>query len=230
LIIDFHSHILPGIDDGSKSVKMSETMLMQSKEQGIEVQVLTPHFYPDTMQPEQFLMARRRSYEALKPVADKIGIRLVVGAEVALFRTITDWDCLKEFCLSGTNLLLIEMPFCQWTDKDIEVVAELEHCGVRPVIAHLERFLEFQKDKTQLKELLDMGLIYQINVGPLLKFSKRGQTIKLLKTAGDVILGSDCHNTTTRIQNMKEGRDMIEKRLGRKYLAQVDEFAASLLE
>ena len=79
---DFHSHILPGIDDGSKDVQMSEQMLKLEAESGITTIVATPHFYLSEQGVEKFAAKREAAFEKLKPVAERMGIEIVKGAEV----------------------------------------------------------------------------------------------------------------------------------------------------
>ncbi len=229
-VIDFHSHVLNNIDDGSKSLEMSIEMLTESKKQGIDIQIATPHFYAHKMNPESYLVKRAEAYSVLKEEAGKLGIELLLGSEVAFFRGMSEWEFLEEFCITGTKLLLIEMPFRQWTSRDIDAIEELQYRGVRPVIAHLERFIPFQKKKDCINELINMDVIIQFNCEDLLDFWKRGKLLKLIANNDNVILGSDCHNVSTRVQNLGLGRELIAKKLGNECLARIDKFGSSLLD
>lgn len=228
-IIDFHSHVLFKIDDGSKSLEMSTEMLKASKEQGVNIQIATPHFYADKMHSASFFERRSRAYDALRGIASDLGIDLRLGAEVAFFRGMREWAEVEKFMISGTNLLLIEMPFDQWKSKDISVIEELINQGVHPVIAHLERFFSYQKDKEALEELLDMNITVQFNCENLGRFFKRGKVLKSIDSMSNVVLGSDCHNVTNRVQNIKMGRDIIEAKLGFGKLVEIDDYGYSLL-
>ena len=73
-IIDFHSHVLPGIDDGSKSVEQSIAMLKREAEQGITHVVATPHFYPQEDRPEKFLRRREKAFEKVTGAAKGKGL------------------------------------------------------------------------------------------------------------------------------------------------------------
>lgn len=229
MIIDFHSHVLPGVDDGSRDYEMSQKMLTESSNQGISIQVATPHFYAHRMKPEAFFNKRQRAYDEIKGTAEKLGIDLRLGAEVAFFRGMHEWDSLEKYCIDGTNLLLVEMPFDQWSPKDLDTIEGLMYSGVRPIIAHLERFFEYQKNKDILYDLLDIEPIIQFNCEDLLKVFKKGKILKYIKECNNVILGSDCHNMDKRRQNLLDGRKVIEKKLGIEILNQIDDFGAGLL-
>ena len=86
-ITDFHSHILPGIDDGSRCVEESIAMLRMEAEQGITQVIATPHFYPSHHRPEDFLAKRREAEEGLQEArSGQDGLpRVLVGAEVYFF-------------------------------------------------------------------------------------------------------------------------------------------------
>ncbi|MCQ2516236.1 MAG: capsular polysaccharide biosynthesis protein [Saccharofermentans sp.] len=229
MIIDFHSHVLPGIDDGSKDLDMSREMLQATKEQGIAIQVATPHFYAHKMKADSFLEKREIAYNSILPEAEKLGIDLRLGAEVAFSRTMSEWDNIRDFTIKGTDLILIEMPFKQWSSKERDELIRVRDLGLKPILAHVERFIPYQKDKDTLDDILDLDFIYQFNCEDLLSFMRRGKVLKLIESLDNVILGSDYHNTTTRAQNLMEGRAMIEKKLGGEALQSIDEYASSLL-
>ncbi len=228
-IIDFHSHILPGIDDGSRSSEMSREMLSACKDQGIEIQIATPHFYASHNTPEHFLEKRKVAFEKIKPIADELGIELLTGAEVAFFRGMSDSDSLDQLLIADTDLLLVEMPFRQWNENDLKEIRQIKKRNILPIIAHIERFYSYQKDKEFIYELLDMDLIVQVNAEALLSFSQRHKAVKLFKDGDAHLIASDCHNTTSRAQNLKEGRAVLEKKLGKEILNKIDDLGEKLL-
>ena len=124
-VIDFHSHILPGIDDGSKSIEMSIEMLHMAKEQRVDIMVATPHFYASRHRVEDFLRKRNHAYEHLKDKLPEGVPELKLGAEVAYFSGISKADRLDDLTVEGTNLILLELPFVAWTDTVIHEVRDL---------------------------------------------------------------------------------------------------------
>ena len=110
-MIDFHSHILPGIDDGSENVETSLQMIAALKEQGVDTICATSHFYATERTPQRFLFRREEAFEALKASLPADAPKILLGAEVLYFPGIAHMEELPELCLEGTNLLLLEMPF-----------------------------------------------------------------------------------------------------------------------
>ena len=229
-IIDFHSHILPGIDDGSKNTAMSRKMLDSCAEQGVTIQIATPHFYANHMQPEDFLRNRQAAYEKVVDYAGEKEISLLCGAEVAFFRSIGYSEILDEMTISDTRLLLLEMPFREWTSRDLKEVELLLRRGIHPIIAHIERFYSFQSDKGIIDDLIDMPVTIQVNAEALLSWRTRGKMLKLFRTQQAQLLGSDCHNLTSRPPNLQQGREVLEKKLGQAQLQEIDTLGMQLLK
>ena len=227
-MIDFHAHILPGIDDGSRNKEMSLAMLAHAKAQGINTIVATPHFYADTMKAEEFIKDRQVAYEEIFDMAKQMDITIRLGAEVCYFRSLHESANLKDFTIQGTNYLLLEMPFDQWTKREVATITGLINQGVTPILAHIERFWPYQKDKAPLEEIMRLDVIYQYNASPLLKFGK-GKILKSIKKNDNVLLGTDCHNTSTRPVNLKAARDVIAKKLGEDKLDAIDDLAEQIL-
>lgn len=208
-MIDFHSHILPQMDDGSASVQMSHAMLQMQHQQGISGVIATPHFYATQDDPESFLKRRQAAVEAL----GQTEIPLICGAEVAYFEGMGRSDALSKLCIGQTDLLLLEMPFAPWDARVIGEVAELSAAsGVVPVIAHIDRY------RLQLRkwgdELLSRGVLFQCNATAFLQMGSRGWALKQLAMDRIRFIGSDCHNLTTRKPNLAEAAEVIRKKLG----------------
>lgn len=229
MIIDFHSHILPGIDDGSRDVDMSSEMLQMAADQNVEVMVATPHFYADRTTMTRFLEKRQRAYEQIEYVAQSKNVHIVCGAEVAFFPGMSRAEGIENLRIGDSHFMLVEMPFRAWSERDIVEIEHLCHLGIVPIIAHLERFYQFQKDKSLIPELIEMPVIVQLNAECLLSWRTRHQPLKLFKQGQAQLLGSDCHNTTTRQPNLAAGRQILEKHFGPDLLRNMDGFGEHLL-
>lgn len=145
--IDFHTHILPNIDDGSKSLDESLKMLDMSFKSQVYCSVLTPHFYPTHDSISAFLYKRNQAFDKLKSSMTQNYPLLRVGAEVQYFNGISQTDELEKLKIVGTELILIEMPFTRWTDEMLtEIFAVNERPGFHVVLAHIERYLSFMPD------------------------------------------------------------------------------------
>lgn len=238
-MIDFHTHILPGIDDGSRDMDMTIRMLEAEREQGVTHICATPHFYAHRRSVEYFLERRDRALAAVKEaMSERSGLSIIFsGAEVLYFRGIAEAELLPKLCLEGTDILLLEMPFGQWAGEMVKAVETIiKKRKLHVVLAHVERYLRFQKDKTAWEQILDMPLTLQlnaesfINAGSFLRPSKEHKLcLQLLAERDNCILGSDCHNMTDRKPNLAEAMAVIEKKLGEVRLETIDHYMEGLL-
>ena len=216
-VIDFHSHILPGVDDGSKSVEMSLEMLRMEADQGIRHVVATPHFYPQYDTPERFLRRRAEAEailrEELRNHPELPGLSM--GAEVYYFPGISDSEAISELTINKNRCILIEMPGGSWTDT---MFRELEGLyvkrGLIPIVAHIDRYIGRFHNHGILKRLARLPVLVQANAEFFLERSTSALALRMLKKEGIHLLGSDCHNLTSRKPNLGEAVDLIEKHLG----------------
>ena len=212
--VDFHSHILPRIDDGSASVEESLEMLRMSASQGVREVILTPHFYPQQNTPERFLVRRSHSMELLREAAcGETGLPdLRCGAEVYFFPQMSHSDALRSLTIEGTSHILVEMPMGEWTDKMYQELESIYHnLGLTPIVAHVDRYLGRFRDFGIPKRLAELPVLVQANADFFLEASK---AMKMLKNHQIHLLGSDCHNLTTRKPNLGQALDRINKKLG----------------
>lgn len=197
-MIDFHSHVLPGIDDGSRSVEESLRMLAASAGQGIAYMAATPHFYPSETSPRQFLDRRDRAAERLRAAWRPEFPRLLLGAEIYYCDGISRDAEVEALRIEGTSLLLLEMPFRTWSDR---MVAEIKALHNRPgctvMLAHVERYLRLQKREVW-EQLLEAGILMQSNASFFLQWSTKHKAVHMLDAGRIHLLGSDCHNMAER--------------------------------
>lgn len=213
-MIDFHSHILPEMDDGSKSVEESLQMLGLSARQGINVLALTPHFYADKDTPERFLQRRAQSFEKLLEADPQSAPQLLLGAEVEYFPGMHKTQAIPQLRLQGTKYLLLEMPFSKWTQRMLDEVSELNQSReINVVLAHIDRYLSMQK-RGVIESLLSDGIRFQVNADCFLNRRKRGKMLRMLESGYISFLGSDCHNLTDRPPQIGDALEVIGKKLG----------------
>lgn len=240
-MIDFHTHILPGIDDGSRDIEMTERMLGMEKEQGITHVYATPHFYAHRKSVQQFVERREG---ALARVRELLTRRedlpeITAGAEVYYFSGMGRAEQLPELCIQGTDILLLEMPFSQWHRdqlRDVEDIIRRRHLHV--VLAHVERYEGLQKDRRVWDEIINMPLTIQMNASSFVTGLTSGMharhvskfCFRMLADYDNCIIGTDCHNLADRKPDLAEARKMIEKKAGSARLAQLDKYTETLLE
>ena len=239
-IIDLHSHILPKMDDGSSSSAMSIEMLVRAARQGVTHMAATPHFYPQQNSPAEFLARRAKCRSRLKEAIEEarsydklpgnvVLPKLFFGAEVAFFPGISNIEDLDKLCILGTNVMLLEMPFCAWSSRMLDEVENISRHGISIIIAHLERFYRYQTDRHIIPALVDMPVTVQVNAEDLLTWTKRQKIIKMFASGTAQILGSDCHNLDSRPPNLGDGRMVLAQKLGSEILEEIDRTAAQLL-
>ncbi|MBR1797862.1 MAG: capsular polysaccharide biosynthesis protein [Clostridiales bacterium] len=234
-MLDFHSHLIPGVDDGSRNVAMSVAMLDMWREQGFDYICATPHFYADVNTPSRFLEKRFLAYGELMdelnkaPGGAKAYPGIFLGAEVHYFRGLSSCEDINKLCLQGTNLLLVEMPFHSWSDYMIREINELSSLGIVPVAAHIERYLSIQTE-SKLNDLLDTGILIQCNAEFFLTFGTRRKALRMLKEGRIQFLGSDAHNLTSRAPNLGDAIKLIEKKLGSDALSDIRDNEDNIIE
>ena len=227
-MFDFHSHILPGIDDGSKDTETSVNMIAEEIRQGVSGIALTPHFYADMDDPETFLEKRARAFEKLREATKDITCpTLIPGAEVHYYRGMSRSENLRKLCLGESNYILVELPFRRWQQYIVDDVKDIgNNLGLNVIIAHFERYLD--QDRKLVKQITeDEDLIIQSNAEFFLEKDRR-KALRYLKAGTIDILGSDCHNTDTRRPNLKDAMDLIGKKLGDGYVTGLEEKSRAL--
>ena len=228
-VIDFHSHILPGIDDGSRNVQTSIDMLRMCREHGVDTMIATPHFYADSNRVERFVENRQRAYE--KVVAQGADIpHIMMGAEVAFFAGISRAEKAGALTIEGTDVMLLEMPFVTWSDSVVQEVRDLiEKRHFHIILAHIERFLKIPGNKSYVEQVLELPLTVQVNAETLLDFRQRGRLFRMFRQGSANILGSDCHGMHHRMPNLWLGRDALEKKLGHDFIDNMDDYGERLI-
>mgnify|MGYP004611457867 FL=1 len=227
-MIDFHCHVLMGIDDGSRNIETSIAMLEASKEQGVCRIVCTPHFDAARDRLEDFLLKRENAFRALQKwidASDTVDIQLYPAAEILFFRHISEVKELEKLTIQGANVLLLEMPFDVWEDSCIREIEEL--CRkYRVVLVHLERYMNFRNRK-YIRKVIEMThrlpLYVQINCRSVAEGPLRKKLIKMFRKGDAHFLGSDSHNMTRRPPNMESGMKALEESLGSDFVEQLNQ-------
>ena len=221
-MIDFHMHVLPGIDDGSKTVTSSLQMLEASAAH-VDTVAATSHFYAEENSLSEFLTQRAEAYERLsQALEDREDLpQILLGAEVRFFRGVSAMEDLEQLCLEGTNLLLLEMPFVRWTDHMLQEVEAIGRRGLQPVAAHIERYLSIQPRKT-MDVFWDLDVLIQCNASFFLSRWTARRALAMFRKGMIHFLGSDAHNMSSRPPNYGQALEVIEKKLGQEALDRLE--------
>lgn len=228
-MIDWHSHVLPDMDDGSRNAEESLKLLSMESEQGVRLVIATPHFDAQEETEAQFLERRERAFRCLQKEMNANHPKILLGAEVRYYPGISQLENLKSLCIEGTSLLLLEMPFSAWTEYTVREVLKLSHFGsVTLILAHVERYFSFQ-NKSVWKRFSESGILMQANASFFLQFSTRRRALRLLQNAEIRFVGSDCHNTISRPPRLGEAFDIIRNKMGEQFVFQMQEYGYSML-
>lgn len=230
-MIDFHTHILPHMDDGSKNVSESLELMELLKRQGIDTLIATPHFYSHRESISSFLTRRKAAWNLLSQfTAGKDLPDVILGAEVAFFQGMSKVPDLNQLRMGDSEAILLEMPFSNWTSSTIsEIFNLINNTNLTPIIAHVERYPDFTDGSVKLADLISLGAIFQFNADHLTDLRTRQKALDLIRRQDCYVLGSDCHNLTTRTPRLGEALRLVEKKLGPERLDQMDEMGRELL-
>jgi protein-tyrosine phosphatase len=153
-----------------------------------------------------------------------------LGAEVYYFGSISAFPELDKLCIEGTRHLLLEMPFSEWTSTMLLEVERLVYdCNITPIIAHLDRYLDYRKNIDCVDRLVKMGALIQMNGEYVNGLFTRTKALRLIKSGVISLLGSDCHNLDKRAPNLDKTFDIIRKKCGQEMLDRIDRCGRGVL-
>ena len=219
--IDFHSHILPGIDDGSRNIEESVELLDMMAEDGVDIVCATPHFYMQEISIDGSINRRNEAYEKLKPHLKPEHPKIVLGAEVLYNHALVKCDDTPKLCLQGTDYLLWEMPYTKITRSIVNDTEELAGMNqLKIMVAHIERYLNFTS-YNELAELMSLDVIGQINAVSFTKFSSRGKIKKLIKDGFVYVLGTDYHRPTSGHALLGEAEDILRSKFDERMIKRI---------
>ncbi len=231
-MVDFHSHILPGIDDGSKNVDESLEILKEMYSQGITKVVATPHFLARHQSAEEFAIERVKAIETLKEALKGIEDvpQIYVGSETEYYDGIGECENLDKICIMGTRLILVEMPFSLWTDAVYRNLGRLQERGYVPVIAHIERYIFYQNEQKCLDRLEEMGVQIQCNCTFFTNRFTRKKALRFIGGRRINFLGTDSHDMKSRKPQMDKALRIIEKKHGYEAVEDIFDYSESALK
>lgn len=231
-VIDFHSHVLPGVDDGSASLEESIALLRMQKQQGSSCVIATPHFYAHHDTPERFLKRRAHAEKILREEMQKYPDlpELKIGAEVHFFKGISNSDVISELTIDSKRCILIEMPVSPWAESAYRELEELYvRRGIVPIVAHIDRYISRFRTFGIPKRLSELPVVVQANAEFFLNRSTSSMALRMLKNGGIQLLGSDCHNLKDRKPDIGEALTLIRQRLGDDVIAHINACEQDLL-
>ena len=221
MYIDFHTHILPELDDGASDIEMSLAMLSCAEQCGAETMVFTPHVSSGA-DFHEFIKKRKKRADSVKRAIKKEWFpcpEILLGAEVSLDGSLAERDGVSALCVEGTDLLLLELPYTSWNSwYNNEIYNLVSKHNVTPVMAHIERYLKSPKDIAKLSTLVSFGVKFQVNAGSFMSFRGRG-IIRALAAEGLIsAIGSDCHNMSGRSPDISKAIRAFNRKFGDEFI------------
>ncbi len=203
---DIHSHILPGVDDGSKNMEETLALLKLCYEEGTRRIFATPHYVPGhkSASPEHLRKLRTEVAEKIKETYPDM--ELYGGNEIYYKEgVVKDVKAGKVLTLADTDYCLVEFNTRLEYKKIFHAVKEFTEAGYRPILAHVERYDCLYQQSELIEDLIDAGAYIQINAESLLGglFDRHSKYVqKILKDGLVHFIGSDCHRLDFRKPRM----------------------------
>lgn len=227
-MVDIHSHILPGIDDGSESIEESIEMLINASKSGVDTIVATPHLLPGEYMAPSSLVTQVTQELQEEAKQEKIPIQIIKGRECYLSPETFQYDkkIEKLTIADAGKYMLIEFPFQEIPRYVDDMIFELRIKGIIPIIAHVERYLDVTIDPNRILKFIQDGCVIQVNAGSF--FGRYGQKVKetaeiLLEHKMVHVIASDMHTPSsfvlgeafqkiTDLVGEKEAKNMFDVR------------------
>ncbi|MCM1187232.1 MAG: protein-tyrosine-phosphatase [Lachnoclostridium sp.] len=225
-IIDIHTHILPGIDDGSQSMDESIQMLRIAEREGITDVMVTPHYKGGRHNASPQTVLRLLDELREHAVALGISVSIHLGNEVLYFSEVE--EALDEkyiFTMNGSDFVLVEFHPGDRYGYIRNALDHVQGMGYTPVLAHVERYACMLKDKDAVRQIRDMGVRIQVNASSVegaLGWSVKHFTHEILRKHLVDYIGTDAHNCDRRAPEIQKCAKILYKKFG-------DEYADSVL-
>lgn len=232
MLADMHSHILPGIDDGSANLEESLAMLRAEQAQNVRTVLATPHFYAHRDHPDRFLRRRAEAAARLQEAiaGDETLPALRLGAEVYYYPGMSDSDDLPRLAIEGSRYILVELPMKKWSSSVYQELLQIrQRHGLVPIVAHVDRYISPLRTHGIPEALAELPVLVQANASFFLHRSTRSMALRMLKAGQIQLLGSDCHNMDDRAPNLQQAADAICRALGPQALQGVYQTQAQVL-
>lgn len=224
-MIDFHTHILPNVDDGSNCISETIALLKEAKRAGFETVILTPHYIESYY--ETNVNERIKLISSIKEILNenKIDIKLILGNEIYITDNINELIKAKKACtINNTRYVLFELPFNTNPINLYELIYDILQNGYIPILAHPERYEFVQQNPRIINDLLEKGVLMQENYGSFVgQYGEKAQIIikKLLKNNMIHFLGTDVHRKNIIYNKIPKILFDMEKFIGAEQLEQI---------
>lgn len=214
-MIDLHSHIIPNVDDGSRTINESIEILNEAKKVGFSDVILTSHYiseYNET-NAEELVILKEKLQEKTNDISLHSGMEIYIDEKIAELI-----QSKKVLTLEESRYLLMELPLSNNVNYLDYVVYSLQNNNIIPIIAHPERYSAVQNNYKIVEEYREKGCLIQSNYASILGYYGKGaqKTVKMLLKNNFVdFLGSDCHRRNSIYPNIPKAIKKITKIIGK---------------
>lgn len=213
-MIDCHTHILPGVDDGPDTLDEALAMARLAVAEGITHMIATPHYLPHRYDQQRV----RPAYEALTAAleAEQLPLRLTLGNEAALdeegLKAFADGICLP---LGASGHALVELPYDRMYPVHEQWLYQLSLNGLVPVLAHVDRYPYLMAEPDKLRRMLITGCVSQMNASAILRQETRKPALAMIRSDLVHVVASDCHSLQNRPPALKAAFELVADEVGR---------------
>jgi len=232
-MIDLHSQIIPGIDDGSRSIEETMLLIKEAKEAGFNRIISTSHYMTSRYEYDE--SSREQFLKIIEKGASELGINVEFHLGSEIFVTYDMIDLIKQkkaSTINGTKYILFELPMQAEMPNLKNIVSNLISNGYIPIIAHPERYEYVKEDPNWLIEFIELGVLFQANYGSIRGYygkSAQSTVKKLLKNDMIHFLGSDVHRAGSVYKRMPQILDELNKILDKDCLKKLTTTNARLV-
>jgi len=215
-VVDLHSHILPGVDDGAPDIETSIAMARTAAADGIRVMVATPHIsFEYELDPLE--VGRKVGELNLALARSELPLAVVPGGEIALTRLAAlEPDALRALSLGAGPFLLVETPYAGAAPFLEEVLFDLDLRGFRTILAHPELCAMFETDRDRLARLVERSVLCSVNAGSMAgQFGRRVREFAVHMFRNRLVhnVSSDAHDDDVRRAELRWGFDRLDGEL-----------------
>lgn len=212
-MIDIHTHILPGVDDGPETLEEALDMARMAMAEGITHMIATPHYMPHRFDPALV----SQGFQALETGLQAAGIplRVTLGNEVPLneegLKALSDGLCRP---MGASNYVLVELPYDRMYPVHEQWLYELGIMGFTPILAHVDRYPYLLAEPEKLRRMIQGGCVSQLNASAILRLETRKPALQLIRSDLVHLVASDCHSLGNRPPALKEAFELVAASVG----------------
>lgn len=220
-MVDIHCHIVPAVDDGAQTKSQVRALLKKEYEDGVTTLVLTPHYRKGMFDAPDDLVLKRAAYVMHEVRELGLPMEIYLAREYhANTDMIEELKAKSQYRINKSRYVLVEFSSAHSYEKIRGWIYQLVAAGLRPIIAHVERYPDVMSKLEQVDELIQLGAYIQISTSAVLGehgLRLKGYTKNLLKRRMVHFVASDAHDMESRRPNMRECREYVAKKFGEDY-------------